>query len=239
MSTAREFTAPRHHSYETIHTQYHALYSADLFTRLDAFYADQERLMRECMGNRDNYDLEGVRSVVAHWESIAPGCNAHRVALAVLSERLAEVQTHTVDVAFATPEEMQAILAVDMHNARAHHLRSLFAMREDFQAHGKRGLLEKVRALIDALCQDGQPKAPSQQPAATIDSVCWSEGWMLADVNGVLVIQRIDDPASVPGVDYNEPKFASDTEALLYVAAKASAGSKPHFAAIDKVGAEA
>ena len=77
-----------HHT--TIGTEYHALYSECVFTRINASYAEQERQMRECMGNRDNYDMEAVRGVVAHWGSICPNGNAHRVAMAVLAEREAE-----------------------------------------------------------------------------------------------------------------------------------------------------
>lgn len=86
-------------NHATIQTEYHALYADDLFVRLAAWDAEQERQMRECMSNRDNYDLEGVRAVVVNWGEVCPNGNAHRVAQAVLAERLAEdasVPTHHV-----------------------------------------------------------------------------------------------------------------------------------------------
>jgi hypothetical protein len=78
-----------HHT--TIATQYYALYSAEVSTRLAAFFAHQELEMRTCMGDRDNYDIDGVRDVVAHWAKVCPDGNAHRVAQAVLAEREAEL----------------------------------------------------------------------------------------------------------------------------------------------------
>lgn len=79
---------PFHHN--TIAEQYHALYSQEIFERLSAWDAEQERQMRECMSDRDSYDLDMIRKVVANWAHICPGGNAHRVAQQVLAEREAE-----------------------------------------------------------------------------------------------------------------------------------------------------
>lgn len=63
-----------------------------------------------------------------------------------------------------------------------------------------------------------------------------SEGWDLFDVDGRLALQRIDDPAADPEFfGYSEPKFASDTAAILYVAGYAIAGSAYHLQAIDLI----
>jgi len=86
---------PFHHT--TITEQYHALYSHDPFVRLNAWDAEQERQMRECMSNRDNYDLETVRQVVARWGRECPRSNGHRVAQQVLAEREAELQAGEIE----------------------------------------------------------------------------------------------------------------------------------------------
>jgi hypothetical protein len=88
-------TKPFHHT--TIAQQYHALYSNDVFVRLNAWDAEQERQMRECMSNRDNYDLETVRQVVARWGRECPRSNGHRVAQQVLAEREAELQAGEIE----------------------------------------------------------------------------------------------------------------------------------------------
>ena len=63
-----------------------------------------------------------------------------------------------------------------------------------------------------------------------------AEGWDLFDVDGRLQLQRIDDP-TVNGLPYDEPKFPSDAEAILYVAAQANLGSAYHREAIEWIGA--
>jgi hypothetical protein len=59
------------------------------------------------------------------------------------------------------------------------------------------------------------------------------EGWDLMDLEGRWTIQKIDDPSSVEGLDYTEPKFASDTRAVMHVAEQAMFGSQYHFIALD------
>lgn len=79
-------------THDTIASQYHLFYSADVFTRVSAYQAEEERMMRECMANREEYDLEGVKAVVAHWGRINPNGRLHRVALSILAEREAELK---------------------------------------------------------------------------------------------------------------------------------------------------
>lgn len=121
-------SAPKHHNHTTIANQYHALYSDDVMVRIDAYYAEQERQMRECMGNRNNYDLDGVRAVVANWEKHCPNGNAHRVALAVLAERLAELEPQTI----------------------AATMRQLIELRDHFDKQGEGELRDQATDLINA-----------------------------------------------------------------------------------------
>ncbi|QEA09809.1 hypothetical protein PQC31_gp88 [Pseudomonas phage Iggy] len=67
-----------------------AFYAADVMVRVEAMQAEEERQMRECLGNRDNYDLEMLQKVVAYNES--QGCTRRaNIARMVVAERLAEV----------------------------------------------------------------------------------------------------------------------------------------------------
>ena len=69
------------------------------------------------------------------------------------------------------------------------------------------------------------------------NSIALAEGWDLFDVEGRLHLQRIDFPADHVGIlDYTEPKFASDAEAVIHVALKASQGSSYHMGAIALIG---
>lgn len=64
-----------------------------------------------------------------------------------------------------------------------------------------------------------------------------SEGWDLFVVDGRFAIQKIDDPANNADIlDYTEPKFESDTEAIIYVADLARKGSRYHYEALDLIG---
>lgn len=63
-----------------------------------------------------------------------------------------------------------------------------------------------------------------------------SEGWDLFNVDGRVQLQRIDDPASVEVLGYDEPKFASDADALIHLALHANAGSAYHRDAIERIG---
>lgn len=123
-----KMTGPRHHHHSTIHTEWHKLYSADPFTRIDATYAEQEAVMRECMSNRENYDLEMVRRVVAKWAYVCPGCNCHRVALEILREREAELLEATKAIARPARERYRAKLDLCLRNARE-------ARRASWQEH--------------------------------------------------------------------------------------------------------
>lgn len=136
-----------------IATQYHALYSDDVFTRVAAWDAEDERQMRECMGNRDNYDLDEVRAVVAYHVARWPNLKRTQVAKDILAERLAEPMTHGVDIAFADAGDMEAIVAVNVHNVRAKRISDLIAMREAFKAEGNDGLADKATVLINAICE--------------------------------------------------------------------------------------
>lgn len=62
------------------------------------------------------------------------------------------------------------------------------------------------------------------------------EGWCLVDVEGRIALQRIDVPSDHDEVDYDEPKFASDAEAIMFVAQQASAGSAYHRDALERIG---
>ena len=52
------------------------------------------------------------------------------------------------------------------------------------------------------------------------------EGWGMFETEGRWQLQRIDD----------DPKFRTDTDAILYVADRARAGSAMHLAALDMIG---
>lgn len=62
-----------------------------------------------------------------------------------------------------------------------------------------------------------------------------AEGWDLFDTEGRIQLSRIDDPAN-NDLGYDEPKFPSDTEAILFVAKRAMEGSAYHYDAIDSIG---
>lgn len=143
-------TGPKNFHHTTIDQQYHALYSAEVFTRIDACYAEQERQMRECMGNRDNYDLDGVRAVVANWEKHCPNGNAHRVALAVLAERLAELEPQAIDIAFADEADCAEIQRIEKHNSYATTMRQLLDLRDQFDEAGNVDLRDQTIGLINS-----------------------------------------------------------------------------------------
>lgn len=63
------------------------------------------------------------------------------------------------------------------------------------------------------------------------------EGWDLFEVDGRLMLQRIDHPSDHAGIlDYDEPKFNSDADAIIHVALEADAGSEYHRNAIELIG---
>lgn len=142
-------------NHATIHTEYHALYAADLFVRLAASDAEQEREMRECMSNRDNYDLEGVRAVVVNWGEVCPNGNAHRVAQAVLAERLAEdasIPTHHVVAG------RRFVIAIEFEDTDAGTREANSFM----ERHPSVGVLEVVGGRVILARQDdnGEPVGP-------------------------------------------------------------------------------
>jgi hypothetical protein len=57
-----------------------------------------------------------------------------------------------------------------------------------------------------------------------------TEGWDVFAADGILQIQRIDDPEN------GEPLFASDAEALLFVNAQAAEGGSLHTKAMAVAG---
>lgn len=65
-----------------------------------------------------------------------------------------------------------------------------------------------------------------------------NEGWGLFQVEGILHVQRIDAP-DIDTLGYSEPKFASDADAIIFVALQAHAGSPYHRAAVDLMGCPA
>lgn len=93
-------------SHATIATEYWKLYAAFVFTRVNAFRANGERRMRECMGNRENYSLDDVRAVVAYWGKGEPNGHSHKVARSILEERLAELG-QLVDLGPKNTHELQ------------------------------------------------------------------------------------------------------------------------------------
>lgn len=64
-----------------------------------------------------------------------------------------------------------------------------------------------------------------------------TEGWDLFEVEGRLQIQRLDNPASLEWLDYTEPKFDGDDEAIAHVHRNAAIGSEYHRQALSLVGA--
>lgn len=76
-------------THQTITENGWAFLAADFFTRIDAYKADEERNMRECMGNRDNYTIEGIQNVIAYHQRHG-NANGLRVAREILAERMAE-----------------------------------------------------------------------------------------------------------------------------------------------------
>lgn len=64
-----------------------------------------------------------------------------------------------------------------------------------------------------------------------------NEGWDLFEVDGRIQLQRIDCPADNQDVlDYTEPKFDSDADAIIAVALLANAGSPYHRQALELIG---
>lgn len=64
-----------------------------------------------------------------------------------------------------------------------------------------------------------------------------NEGWDLFEVDGRLQVQRIDCPSDHVGVlDYTEPKFKSDPDAIIHIALKAWQGSSYHYDALARIG---
>uniref|UniRef100_A0AB39AI91 Uncharacterized protein n=1 Tax=Pseudomonas phage vB_PaeS_HTN2 TaxID=3236647 RepID=A0AB39AI91_9VIRU len=67
-----------------------AFYAEDVMVRVEAMQAEEERQMRECLGNRDNYDLQGIKDVIAYHEKNGLTRRAN-IARVMLAQRLAQV----------------------------------------------------------------------------------------------------------------------------------------------------
>lgn len=76
-------------THETIAANGWAFLAGDVMIRAAAYLAEEERTMRECMSNRDNYGLDEIRAVIAHWDRCGSDRRAN-IARAILAERLAE-----------------------------------------------------------------------------------------------------------------------------------------------------
>ena len=63
-----------------------------------------------------------------------------------------------------------------------------------------------------------------------------TEGWDLFDVDGRWQLQRVDCPSDLDFLDYDEPKFQSDAQAIVQVALWAYAGSRYHWDALHRIG---
>ncbi|HFH4186251.1 TPA: hypothetical protein ACGJ4G_002254 [Pseudomonas aeruginosa] len=125
-----------------------AFYAADIMVRIDAMQAEEERQMRECMGNRDNYDIEEIQKVVAYNESQGWTRRAN-IARAILAERLAEIEVHSVDIAFATESEVAEIRRVEAHNEKASTMRQLIELRDRWEIEGRVDLHAQTVGLIN------------------------------------------------------------------------------------------
>lgn len=68
------------------------------------------------------------------------------------------------------------------------------------------------------------------------NSQALAEGWDLFDVEGRIQLQRIDCPSDHDCLTYDEPKFASDADALIFVALQAHGSSAYHRDAIERIG---
>jgi len=127
---------------------------SELWTiRFALINAEQEAQMRECLANRETYDIAGIREVIAYYESkIGIDSNGAKVARAVLAERLAECPEDMLDYAFADESNLDAVRHQEETMILVMRLRSLLEMQADFKSRGKLVLLEKTTAMIDALC---------------------------------------------------------------------------------------
>ncbi|HGN3969800.1 TPA: hypothetical protein ACKSXT_001908 [Pseudomonas aeruginosa] len=138
-------------------------YAADVMVRIDAMFAEEERQMRECMGNRDNYDLQGIKEVIAHHEKNGLTRRAN-IARAILSERLSEIEVHSVDIAFATELEVAEIRRVEAHNEKASTMRQLIELRDKWESEGRADLHAQAVELINkwaAVMLAEQAQAPA------------------------------------------------------------------------------
>ncbi|MFH7748539.1 hypothetical protein [Pseudomonas aeruginosa] len=125
-----------------------AFYAEDIMVRIDAMLAEEERQMRECMGNRDNYDIEEIQKVVAYQERHGWDRRAN-IARAILAERLAEIEVHSVDIAFATESEVAEIRRVEAHNEKASTMRQLIELRDRWEIEGRVDLHAQTVGLIN------------------------------------------------------------------------------------------
>lgn len=125
-----------------------AFYAADTMVRIDAIMANEERQMRECMSNRDNYGIEGIRSVIAYNESLGWTRRAD-IARAILAERLAEIEPLPVDIAFADGRQFGDIQRIEKRNANAATMGQLLSLRDKWAKEGQTDLHGQVIAIIN------------------------------------------------------------------------------------------
>lgn len=125
-----------------------ALYAADVMVRIDAMFADEERQMRECMANRDNYDIDGIQSVIAHHDNAGSTRRAD-IARAILAERLAELEPLSIDIAFADETQIGEIQRVEKRNANAVTMGQLIALRDKWDKDGQLAMRDHVVELIN------------------------------------------------------------------------------------------
>lgn len=91
-----------------------------------------------------------------------------------------------------------------------------------------------VEAIDRGLITTGDPDEYAEEnPFDNKQAV--SEGWDLFEVEGRIQLQRIDCP-DLDELGYDEPKFASDADALIFVALQAHAESAYHRDAIERIG---
>ncbi|HEP9008119.1 hypothetical protein [Pseudomonas aeruginosa] len=142
-----------------------AFYAEDIMVRIDAMQAEEERQMRECMGNRDNYDIEEIQKVVAYNERHGWARRAN-IARAILAERLAEIEVHSVDIAFATESEVAEIRRVEAHNEKASTMRQLIELRDRWEIEGRVDLHAQTVGLINEWAGVMLAEVPSMRQLA-------------------------------------------------------------------------
>ena len=102
-------------------------------------------------------------------------------------------------------------------------------------------VLQGIERLIAAgkAAKDAERLSAESTKRALFDNKqALNEGWGLFQVEGHIHVQRIDAP-DIDTQGYSAPKFASDADALIFVALQAHTGSPYHRAAVDLIGSPA